>query len=54
MKLQIYEHLLSVNAGFDQVIRGLEGLRNCGAFRKREIDRFAALSKEARARPIRI
>jgi hypothetical protein len=49
MELKVYEHLLVVNAGFDQVLRGLAGLRKHDSFRRREIDRFRALSKEARA-----
>ena len=49
MKLQVYKHLLAVNAGFDQVIRGLAALRKHGSFHRRELDHYSALSKEARA-----
>ena len=49
MKLQVYKHLLAVNAGFDQVIRALAALRKHGSFHRRELDRYSALSKEARA-----
>jgi hypothetical protein len=49
MELKVYEHLLVVNAGFDQVLRGLAGLRNHRSFHGTELDRFKALSKEARA-----
>jgi hypothetical protein len=49
VKLQVYKHLLDVNAGFDQVIRGLAALRKHGSFHRRELDHYSALSKEARA-----
>jgi hypothetical protein len=49
VKLQVYEHLLVVNAGFDQVLRGLAALRKHESFQRRELDRFSRLSKEARA-----
>ena len=49
VKLQVYKHLLAVNAGFDQVIRGLAALRKHESFRRRELDHYSALSKEARA-----
>ena len=49
VKLQVYKHLLAVNAGFDQVIRGLAALRKHESFRRRELDHYSVLSKEARA-----
>jgi hypothetical protein len=49
MKLEIYEHLLAINAGFDQVIRGLAALRELDSFHGRELDHYTALAKEARA-----
>ena len=49
VKLQVYKHLLDINAGFDQVIRGLAALRKHGFFYRRELDYFSALSKEVRA-----
>ena len=49
MKLKIYNHLRDVNAGFGQVLLGIAGLRKHSAFQDRELDRYAELSKEARA-----
>jgi hypothetical protein len=49
VELKVYEHLRVVNAGFDQVLQGLAGLRKHDSFHRRELDRFSALSKEARA-----
>lgn len=49
MKLSVYKHLLDINAGFDQVNRGLAALRKNDAFLAKELDRFSALAKEARA-----
>ena len=49
MKLDIYQHLLSINAGYDQVIRSLAALRKYGVFHAGELARFSALSKESRA-----
>jgi hypothetical protein len=49
LKLNIYQNLLKINAGFDQVIGGLAALRKYGAFHRSELDRFSALSKENRA-----
>ena len=49
MKLDIYEHLLRINAGFDQAIRGLAALQKHGAFHRSTLERFAKLSKETRA-----
>src|SRR5207302_2389940 len=41
--------LLKINAGHDQVIRGLAALRKHRTFHRSELDRFSALSKENRA-----
>ena len=49
MRLEIYRHLLDINAGFDQVIRGLAALRKHDAFLARELDPYIAFAKEARA-----
>jgi hypothetical protein len=49
MKVEVYRHLLDVNAGFDQAARSLSALRKHDAFQHRELDRFLALSKETRA-----
>ena len=49
VKLPVYKHLLEINAGFDQVIRGLAALRKHESFHRRELDHYSALSKEARA-----
>ena len=49
MKLDVYENLLRINAGFDQAIRSLAALRKHGAFQPGALAHFAALSKETRA-----
>jgi hypothetical protein len=49
VKLPVYQYLFDLNAGFDQVIRSLDALARYDAFHRREIERFRALSKEARA-----
>lgn len=49
VKLPVYKHLLEINAGFDEVVRGLAALRKDDVFLAREIDRFTELAKEARA-----
>ena len=49
MKLDVYENLLQINAGFDQAIRNIAALRKHGAFHRGALARFAALSKETRA-----
>jgi hypothetical protein len=49
LKLNIYQHLLKINAGYNEVIRGLAALRKHSAFHRGELDRFSALSKENRA-----
>jgi hypothetical protein len=49
VKLAVYKHLLDINVGFEQIIRGLAALRKHDAFPARELDRFSALAKESRA-----
>src|SRR5947207_9987400 len=50
MKLDVYENLLRINAGYDQAIRSLAALRKHGAFHRGALARFASLSKEDRSR----
>jgi hypothetical protein len=47
--LNICQHLLRINAGYDQVIRSLAALRKHAVFQRGELARFSALSKETRA-----
>jgi hypothetical protein len=49
MDLKVYQHLLDINAGFDQIVRSLVALRKHDSFWRKELDRFTALSKETRA-----
>ena len=49
LKLDLYQNLLAMNGGYDQVMRSLAALRKHGLFETGELARFAALSKEARA-----
>jgi transcription elongation factor GreA-like protein len=49
VKLSVYKHLLDINAGFDQVIRGLTALRKHDVFVARQLDSHRALAKEIRA-----
>jgi hypothetical protein len=49
VKLEVYEHLLRMNAGFDQAIRSLAALGRHTAFHRGTLARFTALSKETRA-----
>ena len=49
VKLPVYKHLFEINAGFDQVVRGLAALRKDDAFLAKELDRYSALVKETRA-----
>ena len=49
MKLEVYEHLLRINAGFDQAIRSLRALRKHGGFHGDMLARFTAISKETRS-----
>jgi hypothetical protein len=49
LKLNIYQNLLKINAGFNEVIDGLAALRKHAAFHRGELDRFSALSKETKS-----
>ena len=49
LKLNIYQNLLKINAGFNEVIGGLAALRKHDAFHRGELDRFSALSKETKS-----
>ena len=49
MKLNIYQNLLKINAGYQQVIGGLAALRKYRVFHRNELARFSALSKEIKA-----
>jgi hypothetical protein len=49
VKLEVFEHLLRMNAGFDQAIRSLAALGKHSAFHRGTLARFTALSKETRA-----
>jgi hypothetical protein len=40
---------VDINAGFDQVFRGLAVVRKYDEFLARELDRYSALVKETRA-----
>jgi hypothetical protein len=47
--LEAYEHLLEINAAYEQVIRSLTALCGHTAFDYDQLNRFRALAKEARA-----
>ena len=49
MKLTVYEHVLSINAGFEQVQRGFRALRRSPAFEKSAIEGFGQQAEENRA-----
>ncbi len=49
LKLNIYQNLLKINAGYQQVIGGLAALRKYRVFHRNELARFSALSKEIKA-----
>jgi len=49
VKLPVYKHLLDINAGFDQVVRGLAALRKYDAFSTLALDQYHALARENRA-----
>ena len=49
MGLHVYEHLLAVSVGYDQVSRALAALGERPGFKRREIARFSAMAEEARA-----
>ena len=48
VKRRVYEHLLALNAGFEQARRSLAALRRDG-FDREALERFSALAEEARA-----
>ena len=49
MKVDIYEQLFRLNQGYAAIIAALAALRRHPAFSARELERFAAMSKESRA-----
>jgi hypothetical protein len=49
VKLEVFEHLLRMNAGFDQAIQSLTALQKHSGFHEDMLARFTALSKETRA-----
>jgi hypothetical protein len=46
---EVYEAVLAVNAGFDQVREALGTFRKCAGFARSEIDRLEEMAAEARA-----
>jgi hypothetical protein len=49
LKRGVYWELARLNLGFDLVLQSLRALRQYRAFPEQELDRYSALSKEARA-----
>ena len=49
MKLRVFEQVLAMNQGFDQVRRSLHALAKYPALQPAEIRRFERLAAEARA-----
>jgi hypothetical protein len=49
MKRKVYEHVLGVNQGFDQVLRSLKALAKYHGLQPNEIRRFEQLARETRA-----
>jgi hypothetical protein len=49
MKRGVYERVLAINAGFDQVRRAFQELRKCPGFQPSEVDRFRQETEEIRA-----
>ena len=49
MKLPVYEQVLAINAGFEQVRRGFRALRRTRGFEKSAIERFSEQAEENRA-----
>jgi hypothetical protein len=47
--LAVYEYLLEINAGYEQVIRSLAALRDHAPFDPDQLNIFRDLAKEARA-----
>jgi hypothetical protein len=49
MTLKVYEHVLTMNQGFDQVLRSLKALAKYPGLQPEEVRRFEQLAREARA-----
>jgi hypothetical protein len=49
MNLEIYQRPLEMNAGLDQIVRGLATSSSFRGFMPKELDRYSALVKEPRA-----
>ena len=49
LRLDVYEHLLRINAAFDQVVQSLVALRKHRPFHTGELARFRRHSNETRA-----
>lgn len=49
MKLAVYEHVLALNAGFEQVRRALSALGRCRGLDRSELQRFSDEAKRIRA-----
>ena len=49
MRAGVYRHLHLINAAYEQILESLLALRKDRAFRRDELDRCTALSKETRA-----
>ncbi len=49
MKEKVYEHVLGMNQGYEQVLRSLKALAKYPGLQADEIRRFAQMAREARA-----
>ena len=49
MKRRVYEHILGMNQGYDQVLRSLKALAKHPGLQRGEIRRFEQLAREVRA-----
>jgi hypothetical protein len=49
LKASVYRSLYLINSAYDQIIESLQALRQHRAFRREELDRYMALSKETRS-----
>ena len=49
MKGKVFEYVLEMNQGFDQVLRSLKMLAKCDGLQPDEIRRFEQLARECRA-----
>jgi hypothetical protein len=49
MKRKVYEHVLEMNQGYDQVLRSLKALAKHPGLQPGEIRRFEQLTRETRA-----